>query len=53
MAKITPIRITEQFEYFVAKLKDSFWGDSNALLVISDIGGRSYASACGSVMLFV
>src|SRR5437764_949071 len=27
MAKITPIRITEQFEYFVRDLKESFWGD--------------------------
>jgi hypothetical protein len=27
MAKITPIRKTEQFEHFVAELKDSFWGD--------------------------
>ena len=27
MAKVTPIRITEQFEHFVADLKDSFWGD--------------------------
>ena len=27
MAKITPIRITEQFEHFVADLKESFWGD--------------------------
>ena len=27
MAKITSIRITEQFEHFVADLKESFWGD--------------------------
>jgi putative transposase len=27
MAKITPIRITEQFEHFLEDLKDSFWGD--------------------------
>ena len=27
MAKITPIRITEQFEHFVRDLKESFWGD--------------------------
>jgi putative transposase len=27
MAKITPIRITEQFEYFLKELKESFWGD--------------------------
>jgi putative transposase len=27
MAKVTPIRISEQFEHFVADLKDSFWGD--------------------------
>src|SRR3954463_16226622 len=27
MAKITPIRITEQFQHFVADLQDSFWGD--------------------------
>ena len=27
MAKITPIRVTEQFEHFLADLKESFWGD--------------------------
>jgi hypothetical protein len=27
MAKITPIRITEQFEHFLKDLKESFWGD--------------------------
>ena len=27
MAKITPIRVTEQFEHFVRELKESFWGD--------------------------
>src|SRR3954454_21962797 len=27
MAKITPIRITGQFQHFVADLQDSFWGD--------------------------
>ncbi len=27
MVKITPRRITDQFEDFVADLKDSFWGD--------------------------
>jgi hypothetical protein len=27
MAKITPLRVTEQFEHFVRDLKDSFWGD--------------------------
>ena len=27
MAKITPIRMTEQFEEFVKELKESFWGD--------------------------
>lgn len=27
MAKITPIRVTEQFSCFVNELKDSFWGD--------------------------
>ena len=27
MAKITPIRVTEQFEEFVKELKESFWGD--------------------------
>jgi putative transposase len=27
MAKITPIRVTEQFEHFVCELKESFWGD--------------------------
>jgi putative transposase len=27
MAKITPIRVTEQFEHFVRDLKESFWGD--------------------------
>lgn len=27
MAKVTPIRITEQFEHFLEDLKDSFWGD--------------------------
>src|SRR5690242_5518306 len=27
MAKITPLRMTEQFEHFVADLKESFWGD--------------------------
>lgn len=27
MAKVTPIRITEQFQHFVADLQDSFWGD--------------------------
>ena len=29
MAKVTPIRITEQFQHFVADLKDGFWGDVN------------------------
>lgn len=29
MAKVTPIRITEQFEHFVSDLKESFWGDVN------------------------
>jgi len=27
MAKITPIRITEQFEEFVREMKESLWGD--------------------------
>jgi putative transposase len=27
MAKITPLRMTEQFEHFVTDLKESFWGD--------------------------
>jgi putative transposase len=27
MAKITPLRVTEQFEHFVRELKESFWGD--------------------------
>lgn len=27
MAKVTPIRITEQFEHFLEDLKESFWGD--------------------------
>jgi len=27
MAKITPIRVTEQFEHFLQELKESFWGD--------------------------
>ena len=27
MAKVTPIRMTEQFEHFLEDLKDSFWGD--------------------------
>jgi len=27
MAKITPLRITEEFEHFVTDLKESFWGD--------------------------
>ena len=27
MAKITPMRVTEQFEHFVHDLKESFWGD--------------------------
>ena len=27
MAKITPLRVTEQFEHFVRDLKESFWGD--------------------------
>ncbi len=27
MAKITPLRMTEQFEHFVRDLKESFWGD--------------------------
>jgi putative transposase len=27
MAKITPIRVSEQFEHFVRDLKESFWGD--------------------------
>ena len=27
MAKIAPIRITEQFEHFVRDLKESLWGD--------------------------
>ncbi len=27
MAKITPIRVTEQFEDFLKDLKESFWGD--------------------------
>jgi putative transposase len=27
MAKITPIRVTEQFTAFVSEIKDSFWGD--------------------------
>jgi putative transposase len=27
MAKITPIRVTEQFEHFLEDLKESFWGD--------------------------
>jgi putative transposase len=27
MAKITPIRATEQFEHFLKDLKESFWGD--------------------------
>jgi putative transposase len=27
MAKITPIRVTEQFEHFLEELKESFWGD--------------------------
>lgn len=27
MAKITPIRATEQFQHFLEELKESFWGD--------------------------
>ena len=27
MAKITPIRVTEQFEDFLREMKESFWGD--------------------------
>jgi hypothetical protein len=27
MAKITPIRVTEQFEHFLEDLKESLWGD--------------------------
>src|SRR4051794_8118082 len=27
MAKITPLRMTEQFEHFARDLKESFWGD--------------------------
>ena len=27
MAKITPIRVTEQFQHFLEELKESFWGD--------------------------
>jgi len=27
MAKITPIRVTEQFQHFVRDLQESFWGD--------------------------
>ncbi len=27
MAKITPIRVTEQFEHFLEDLRESFWGD--------------------------
>ena len=27
MPKITPIRVTEQFQHFLEELKDSFWGD--------------------------
>ena len=27
MAKITPIRVTEQFQHFLEDLKESFWGD--------------------------
>ncbi len=27
MAKITPIRVTEQFEHFLKEMKESFWGD--------------------------
>lgn len=27
MAKITPIRVTEQFQHFVQELQESFWGD--------------------------
>ena len=27
MAKITPIRVTEQFTAFLSELRDSFWGD--------------------------
>ena len=27
MARITPIRVTEQFEHFLEDLKESFWGD--------------------------
>jgi hypothetical protein len=27
MAKITPIRVSEQFEHFLKDLKESFWGD--------------------------
>jgi putative transposase len=27
MAKITPLRVTEQFEHFVRDLRESFWGD--------------------------
>ncbi len=27
MAKITPIRVTEQFQHFVRELQESFWGD--------------------------
>jgi putative transposase len=29
MAKVTPIRITEQFQHFVEELQGSFWGDVN------------------------
>ncbi len=27
MAKITPLRVTEQFQHFLRDLKESFWGD--------------------------
>ena len=27
MAKITPLRVTEEFEHFVRDLRESFWGD--------------------------
>jgi hypothetical protein len=47
MAKVTPIRITEQFEHFVADLKDNFWGDvcGGARVLATLVGAGQLAAA--------
>ena len=51
--KITPIRVTEQFEDFLRDLKESFWGDlyGRTRLGLEEVLGDAIGTGAGLTLL--